>query len=456
MIWDPLLIQKYNLSGPRYTSYPTAPLFDASISKIALIDRMLRPSDAPISLYFHIPFCAHLCYYCACNKIVTKQYDKGEEYVELLGEEIRLRSLMIDADRPVTQLHFGGGTPTFLSESQWQQLFDVINRHFSLITNGSQDYSVEIDPREISKSKLTLLTTMGINRVSIGVQDFDIAVQRAIHRIQPVEIVEKLVNDCRELGIRSINFDLIYGLPFQTLDGFKETLNIVLRLQPERISVFNYAHLPERFPAQKRIPEENLPSAEMKLHILKMTIDTLIENGYVYIGMDHFAKPDDTLTIAQNEGKLQRNFQGYTTHADTDLIAFGVSAISNLGGVYIQNHTDLSLYQNSIENGQLPIMKGYISDNDDRIRHQVIMTLISQFRLSFQAIEQEFTIRFKEYFAVELAKLKQLELDGIIEILSQQEDTIIKVTDRGRLLIRCVCMVFDKHLNSVVKYSKVI
>ena len=417
---------------------------------------MLRPSDAPISLYFHIPFCAHLCYYCACNKIVTKQYDKGEEYVELLGEEIRLRSLMIDADRPVTQLHFGGGTPTFLSESQWQQLFDVINRHFSLITNGSQDYSVEIDPREISKSKLTLLTTMGINRVSIGVQDFDLSVQKAIHRIQPVEMVEELVNDCRELSIRSINFDLIYGLPFQTLDGFKETLNIVLRLQPERISVFNYAHLPERFPAQKRIPEENLPSAEMKLHILKMTIDTLIENGYVYIGMDHFAKPDDTLTIAQNEGKLQRNFQGYTTHADTDLIAFGVSAISNLSGVYIQNHTDLSLYQNSIENGQLPIMKGYISDNDDRIRHQVIMTLISQFRLSFQAIEQEFTIRFKEYFAVELAKLKQLELDGIIEILSQQEDTIIKVTDRGRLLIRCVCMVFDKHLNSVVKYSKVI
>jgi len=374
----------------------------------------------------------------------------------LLGEEIRLRSLMIDADRPVTQLHFGGGTPTFLSESQWQQLFDVINRHFSLITNGSQDYSVEIDPREISKSKLTLLTTMGINRVSIGVQDFDLSVQKAIHRIQPVEMVEELVNDCRELSIRSINFDLIYGLPFQTLDGFKETLNIVLRLQPERISVFNYAHLPERFPAQKRIPEENLPSAEMKLHILKMTIDTLIENGYVYIGMDHFAKPDDTLTIAQNEGKLQRNFQGYTTHADTDLIAFGVSAISNLSGVYIQNHTDLSLYQNSIENGQLPIMKGYISDNDDRIRHQVIMTLISQFRLSFQAIEQEFTIRFKEYFAVELAKLKQLELDGIIEILSQQEDTIIKVTDRGRLLIRCVCMVFDKHLNSVVKYSKVI
>ncbi|SBS33920.1 Oxygen-independent coproporphyrinogen-III oxidase [Marinomonas spartinae] len=456
MIWDPLLIQKYNLSGPRYTSYPTAPLFDASISKIALIDRMLRPSDAPISLYFHIPFCAHLCYYCACNKIVTKQYDKGEEYVELLEEEVRLRSLMIDANRPVTQLHFGGGTPTFLSEPQWQQLFDVINRHFSLITDGSQDYSVEIDPREISKSKLTLLTNMGINRVSIGVQDFDISVQKAIHRIQSVEMVEELVHDCRELGIGSINFDLIYGLPFQTLDGFKETLNTVLRLQPERISVFNYAHLPERFPAQKRILDENLPSAEIKLHILKMTIDTLIENGYVYIGMDHFAKPDDNLTIAQEEGKLQRNFQGYTTHADTDLIAFGVSSISNLNGVYIQNHTDLSLYQNSIENGQLPIMKGYISDKDDRIRHQVIMTLISQFKLSFQTIEQEFNIYFKEYFAVELAKLKQLESDGIIEIISHPEDTIIKVTDRGRLLIRCVCMAFDKHLNSVVKYSKVI
>uniref|UniRef100_A6VXH7 Coproporphyrinogen-III oxidase n=1 Tax=Marinomonas sp. (strain MWYL1) TaxID=400668 RepID=A6VXH7_MARMS len=456
MIWDSSLIAKYDLSGPRYTSYPTAPQFDSSISKIALIDKMLTPSEAPLSLYFHIPFCAHLCYYCACNKIVTKQYDKGAEYVELLGEEMRLRSLMLDHSRQVTQLHFGGGTPTFLTEELIEVLFENIQQHFNLINDGTQDYSIEIDPREISRSKLELLTKKGINRISIGVQDFDIKVQEAIHRVQPVQMVTELVTDARELGIKSINFDLIYGLPYQSIEGFRETLAQVIALSPERISLFNYAHLPDRFRAQRRISDDSLPISSMKLDLLKMSIEYLIAAGYDYIGMDHFAKPTDSLAIAQKQGKLQRNFQGYTTHAGTDLVAFGVSAISDLNGVYIQNHTDLSIYRSSIERGQLAIAKGYISDLDDRIRHQVIMTLISQFELNTATIEQKYNIRFFEYFSEEMENLTPMTKDGMLDIDRSGMQTTIKVTERGRLLIRCICMVFDKYLNGTIKYSKVI
>jgi oxygen-independent coproporphyrinogen-3 oxidase len=456
MIWDSSLIGKYNLSGPRYTSYPTAPQFDSTISKIALIDKMLMPSEKPLSLYFHIPFCAHLCYYCACNKIVTKQYDKGVEYVELLGEEMRLRSLMLDHTRKVTQLHFGGGTPTFLTEELIQSLFNGIKQHFNLINDGTQDYSIEIDPREITYSKLKLLTDMGINRISIGVQDFDSKVQEAIHRIQPIKMVADLVSDARKLNIKSINFDLIYGLPYQSMEGFRATLADVVALSPERISLFNYAHLPERFRSQRRILDESLPSPSMKLDLLKMSIESLISAGYEYIGMDHFAKPSDSLAKAQKQGRLQRNFQGYTTHAGTDLIAFGVSAISDLSGTYMQNYTDLSHYRSSIEKGQLAIAKGYISDVDDRIRHQIIMTLIAQFELNTVLIEQKYNISFFEYFAEEVDNLKPMIKDGMVEIDSCGMQTTIKVTERGRLLIRCICMVFDKYLSGTIKYSKVI
>jgi oxygen-independent coproporphyrinogen-3 oxidase len=456
MIWDSSLIGKYDLSGPRYTSYPTAPQFDSTISKIALIDKMLMPSEKPLSLYFHIPFCAHLCYYCACNKIVTKQYDKGVEYVELLGEEMRLRSLMLDHTRKVTQLHFGGGTPTFLTEELIRSLFNGIKQHFNLINDGTQDYSIEIDPREITYSKLKLLTEMGINRISIGVQDFDSKVQEAIHRIQPIKMVADLVGDARKLNIKSINFDLIYGLPYQSMEGFKATLADVVALSPERISLFNYAHLPERFRSQRRILDESLPAPSMKLDLLKMSIESLISAGYEYIGMDHFAKPSDSLAKAQKQGRLQRNFQGYTTHAGTDLIAFGVSAISDLSGTYMQNYTDLSHYRSSIEKGQLAIAKGYISDVDDRIRHQIIMTLIAQFELNTVLIEQKYNISFFEYFAEEVDNLKPMIKDGMVEIDSCGMQTTIKVTERGRLLIRCICMVFDKYLNNSIKYSKVI
>lgn len=456
MIWDTVLINKYDLSGPRYTSYPTAPQFNASISKIALIDKMIMPSSNKLSLYFHIPFCAHLCYYCACNKIVTKKYEKGREYVELLGEEMRLRSLMLDQSREVTQLHFGGGTPTFLTEELIEVLFDNIQQHFTLINDGSQDYSIEIDPREISRSKLKLLSDKGINRISIGVQDFDLKVQKAIHRVQPIEMVTDLVKDARDLGISSINFDLIYGLPYQSIEGFENTLADVVKLSPERISLFNYAHLPDRFQAQKRILDESLPTAELKLAILKMSIEYLINAGYEYIGMDHFAKPDDSLAKAQKEGQLQRNFQGYTTHAGTDLIAFGVSAISDIQGVYIQNHTDLAQYQSSLEKGQLAISKGYISNLDDRIRHHVIMTLMSQFKLNTHEVEKKFSIRFFDYFSMEVDKLLPMIEDGMIEINDDGMQTVIEVTERGRLLIRCICMVFDKYLHGEIKYSKVI
>ncbi|MCV2402794.1 oxygen-independent coproporphyrinogen III oxidase [Marinomonas sp. C2222] len=456
MIWDASLISKYNLTGPRYTSYPTAPQFNESISKISLVDKMLAPSDSPLSLYFHIPFCAHLCYYCGCNKIVTKQYDKGDEYVELLGEEMRLRSLMLDPNRQVTQLHFGGGTPTFLREEQLSKLFDYIKEYFNLINDGSQDYSIEIDPREISKSKLELLHRMGINRVSIGVQDFNSQVQKAVHRIQSFELVKDLVSDVRNLGIKSVNFDLIYGLPNQTVEGVRESLKKALSLSPDRISLFNYAHLPERFPAQKRIPAESLPPADSKLAILKMSIQLLIESGYEYIGMDHFAKPTDSLALAQKEELLQRNFQGYTTHLGTELIAFGVSSISNLNGIYIQNHTNLDRYKTCIENGQLAINKGYISDFDDKLRHRVIMTLITSFKLECHIIEKEFDICFHEYFQNEVAKLREYLDDGMLEILQNNNKVTYKVTGKGRLLIRCICMVFDKYLGQNTSYSKVI
>ncbi|WP_417552746.1 oxygen-independent coproporphyrinogen III oxidase [Marinomonas fungiae] len=456
MLWDSKLIQKYNLAGPRYTSYPTAPQFTTEISKMELIGKMLEPSRSPLSLYFHVPFCAHLCYYCACNKIVTKQYDKGAEYVELLGEEMRLRALMIDQSRPVTQLHFGGGTPTFLSEENLATLFDIIKEHFNLVNDGSQDYSIEIDPREVNRSKLELLKSLGFNRVSLGIQDFNEDVQKAIHRIQSLELVTEVMSDVRELDYHSINFDLIYGLPKQTLEGFNETLDKVIALSPDRISVFNYAHLPQRFAPQRRILEEDLPTPDQKLALLKLSIDKLTDAGYVYIGMDHFAKPDDSLTKAQQEGHLQRNFQGYTTHAETDLLAFGVSAISQVSNAYFQNHTDLSLYQNSIENGQLAIMKGYISSNDDRIRHAVIMQLLCHNQLNSSAIEEQFGINFNEYFHSELDSLGNLQEDGVITVYYENANIQINITEVGRLLVRCVCMVFDKYLTSNSNFSKVI
>ncbi|MCZ2720311.1 oxygen-independent coproporphyrinogen III oxidase [Marinomonas sp. 15G1-11] len=452
MLWNTELIEKYNLSGPRYTSYPTAPQFSTEISKIALIEKMLTPSSKPLSLYFHIPFCAHLCYYCACNKIVTKQYDKGREYIELLEEELRLRSLMIQNDRPVTQLHFGGGTPTFLSCESIKTLFNTIHQYFNLLDDDSGDYSIEVDPREINLEKLTCLRKLGFNRLSLGIQDFDERVQKAIHRSQSVNLVSELLEQARDLGFRSINFDLIYGLPFQSVESFERTLDIVIEMSPDRLSIFNYAHLPERFPSQKRILDTSLPNASTKLAMLKRISERLSEAGYIHIGMDHFAKKSDSLTIAQKNKELKRNFQGYTTHDETDLIAFGTSAISNFNNTYTQNHVNLEMYQKAIENGQLPIVKGYISTEEDLVRQFVIMSLICHFELNLEELKLKFNVSFDSYFAKEIVELHKLEKDNIVKL----DHNKLQVTDTGRLLIRCVCMIFDQYLNNGIRYSKVI
>ncbi|WCN09382.1 oxygen-independent coproporphyrinogen III oxidase [Marinomonas mediterranea] len=456
MLWDSNLIQKYNISGPRYTSYPTAPQFTGDVSKMELIGRMMEGSNLPISLYFHIPFCAHLCYYCACNKVVTKKYDKGAEYVELLAEEMRLRALMLDRDRKVTQLHLGGGTPTFLSVDNMRTLFKHVEENFNLVKDDSQDFSIEIDPREVDNAQLVLLKEFGFNRVSLGIQDFDPVVQKAIHREQSRELVAKVLDDVRTAGFKSVNFDLIYGLPHQTTTSFMQTIDSVIELNPERISVFNYAHLPSRFAAQRRINDEDLPSADEKMSILKESINALVRAGYRYIGMDHFAKPDDPLAVAQDNHELQRNFQGYTTNANTDLIAFGVSAISKIDGTYVQNHSDLALYQNSVENGQLAIMKGYISTRDDMIRHDVIMKLMCDFCLDSREISTKYRLNFMHYFTKEIEGLEQLKKDGIVRIDRETDHIIITVTAVGRLLVRRVCMLFDQHLNKQTTFSKII
>lgn len=455
MLWNTQLIHKYNISGPRYTSYPTAPQFDANISKLSLIENMLLPSNKPLSLYFHVPYCAKLCYYCACNKVITSDYKKGDEYLELLIEEIRLKSLMVSEDREVQQLHFGGGTPTFLSIQAFTKLINYIKQHFNILNDDKGEYSIEVDPREISREKLTALRELGFNRLSFGIQDFNKRVQTTINRIQSYELIDDLMTASRALSYQSINFDLIYGLPYQTVDSFTETLDQVIKLDPDRISVFNYAHIPRRFASQRQIPEDKLPDGDTKLAILKLCIDKLTDAGYQYIGMDHFAKPTDSLAKAQNEGELKRNFQGYTTHADCDLLAFGTSAISQIGHTYVQNHTATKDYRKSIESGQLAIMKGYMSNRDDKIRHNVIMSLICNFELDTSAVESEFDIVFKHYFKNELKELLKLEEDGIIE-LSNDPHLVIRVTDSGRLLIRCICMTFDKYLNNVISYSKVI
>ena len=455
-MWDQNLIEKYNVSGPRYTSYPTALSFDKDIKRILLIDKMMTSASRSLSLYFHIPFCAHLCYYCACNKIVTKQHSKADEYLELLEEEVRLKSLILNDTNRVTQLHFGGGTPTFLTVNQFKKLFAIIEQYFTLDTSGDHDFSVEIDPRQVSPEHIDLLVSKGINRISIGVQDFDLTVQKAIHRVQTFEQVAKLMLLLRQKRINSINFDLIYGLPYQSLNNFNLTLDKVINLKPDRVSVFNYAHLPERFAPQRRIASDTLPNAKLKLELLELATRRLLEAGYEHIGMDHFAKPSDPLATAKLQGRLQRNFQGYTTHAETALIGFGCSAISDINDAFVQNHTDMNLYKNSILNGQLPIAKGYIKTQDDIIRNQIIMQLICNLNLDISAIEARYGICFKDYFANEVLLLQPMIDDGILNINLTSSSYTLSVSASGRQIIRCICMVFDKHLPQRAAYSKVI
>ncbi|WP_223788602.1 oxygen-independent coproporphyrinogen III oxidase [Marinicella meishanensis] len=457
--FDLALIKKHNLSGPRYTSYPTAVVFNDDYREANhrknLLNHWAAATDQPLSLYFHIPFCDTLCFFCACNKIATKKRDKADVYLDYLEREIILQAALIPPTRVVEQMHFGGGTPTFLTHPQLRRLMRMIEQHFNLLQDDRRDYSIEIDPREAAPETIQLLADLGFNRFSMGVQDVQLKVQQAVNRIQPIELTAQAIERCRQNGAKSINVDLIYGLPHQTHDSFKDTLAQVIALSPDRLSVFNYAHLPHLFMPQKRIREQDLPSPNEKLRILQMTIEDLTAAGYVYIGMDHFAKPDDELTRAQQNGTLQRNFQGYTTHAECDLLAMGVSAISLVNDSFSQNNKTLEAYYQQIELGQIPIMKGYQLNQDDRIRKQVIQDLSCHFKVNRQAIAQQFNIDFETYFATELQQLQGLVDDGLVQL----DEASIQVTAKGRLLIRNICMVFDFHLRQQQQqqqFSKVI
>ncbi len=452
-------IKRYDKAGPRYTSYPTAVAFTPDFSQEDYLrhakNSNLEENNKPLSLYFHIPFCDTICFYCACNKIATKDYSKTDVYLDYLYREIDIQSKLFDKSRVVEQLHWGGGTPTFLNHQQIRALMDYTKKSFNLLDDDSGDYSIEIDPRSVSDETIKVLRKVGFNRFSLGVQDINDAVQKAVNRIQPINQTQAIIDACRDNNAKSISIDLIYGLPLQTVDSFAKTLKKIIEISPDRISLFNYAHLPHLFKPQRRINEDELPKAKDKLEILQKSIDSLIQAGYNYIGMDHFAKPDDELAIAQQEGKLHRNFQGYTTHAQCDLIAMGVSAISSVNNSYSQNEKDLDGYYQSIDNKKLPIIRGVSLDDDDQLRRTVIQQLSCHFCLNFKDIESLYDIHFNEYFQDELIELQSMIEDDLLAI----ENDNIEVSPSGRLLIRKICMVFDKYLKNKQneqRFSKVI
>jgi len=455
--WDLDLIKRYDLSGPRYTSYPTAVQFDPALAASDLVNCAQQTSDlsAPLSLYVHIPFCEHVCYYCACNKVITRNRNKAQPYLDTVYREMARLSEWYSNNRPVTQLHWGGGTPTFISHDQMRELMGQMRQHFNLLDDDSGDYSIEIDPREASEETIKVLREIGFNRISLGLQDIDPKVQQAVNRVQSIEQTRLILDAARAEGFRSLNLDLIYGLPFQSLEGFQRTLETVIDMNPDRLSVFNYAHLPDRFRSQKHIEEVTLPSPDTKLAILESTINTLLDAGYVYIGMDHFAKPDDELAVAQREGHLHRNFQGYTTHADCDLVAMGVSAISQIGSVYYQNEHEIAAYTKAVETQEHAIKRGVQLSADDHLRRRVITQLICHFELEKVQIESEFDIRFDDYFADALHELNQFTKDGLVELSPER----ISVTPAGRLLIRRICMSFDAYIpksENVQRFSRII
>jgi oxygen-independent coproporphyrinogen-3 oxidase len=458
LLFDSELIRRYDKAGPRYTSYPTAVQFhgdygDAQYRTAAAATNGQTP-PVPLSLYFHIPFCDTLCFYCGCNKVVTKNRARAVPYLECLHKEIVMQAALFDRDRPVDQLHWGGGTPTFISHDEMRALMAKTREHFTLRSDDSGEYSIEVDPREIDDHTVAVLRELGFNRLSLGVQDFDPQVQKAVNRLQSAEETLMMITQARRQGFKSISIDLIYGLPLQSTESFARTLDKVIAAGPDRLSVFNYAHLPELFMPQRRIKAEDLPSPAEKLDILRMTIERLAAAGYVYIGMDHFAKPDDELAIAQRNGSLYRNFQGYSTHADCDLVAMGVTAIGMVGDTYSQNAKTLEKYYQMIGAGKLPVSRGIHLDADDLLRREVITQLICHFELRISNIARRFDIDFSRYFCAELEELRTMADDGLIAL----ERDIIRVLPAGRLLIRNVCMVFDRYLHESrgQRFSKVI
>ena len=438
------LIKRYDRAGPRYTSYPTAVQFseDYTLADYERNAALSNQSAKALSLYFHLPFCDTICYYCACNKVITKDRSKADPYLQRLHKEIAMQAKLFDPARKVDQLHWGGGTPTFISHQQMRDLMNVTRKHFNLHDDDQGEYSIEIDPREVTADSIKLLRDIGFNRMSLGVQDFNPEVQKAVNRIQGEDITLNALQTARDTGFKSVSVDLIYGLPLQTVDSFSETLTQIIDINPDRISVFNYAHLPELFKPQRRINETELPSAAEKLDILKMSIENLTNAGYVYIGMDHFAKPDDELAIAQQQGLLYRNFQGYATHADCDLIGLGITSIGTVGRSFAQNVKTLDDYNERIDSGQLAVFRGVEIDDDDIIRRDAIMKLICHFTLDIDKFEADNSITFNKYFSDERVELKTMADDGLLEL----SDRAITVTSKGRLLIRNICMVFDRYL----------
>ena len=454
-VFDTALIKKYDKAGPRYTSYPTAPMFHENINAETYSETLKRAatSDTPLSLYVHIPFCDTVCYYCGCFKIVTKNREFTPPYLDHLEKEMDMVAALVGKKRQVTQLHWGGGTPTFLNDNEIRRLFSGLRERFNFADEG--EYSIEIDPRECGPNTIRVLREVGFNRLSMGVQDIDPVVQKAVNRIQPIEITRRVIEDARKEGFYSISIDLMYGLPLQTMERFDATLDQVIELSPDRIALFNYAHLPHMFMPQRRINEADIPAPETKLAILEHSINKLLAAGYVFIGMDHFAKPDDEMAVALREGKLQRNFQGYSTHADADMIGFGISSIGFIEGSYFQNEKDQQLYYQKLEDGEFPIQRGYTLTDEDHLRRFVIMRLMCDFGLDFSMVEKAFGIDFKAHFTGELSDLIPMQEDGLLKLT----DRGFSVLPAGRLLIRNIAMVFDEHLRKKqeeVRFSKVI
>lgn len=458
--WDEQIIQRYDMAGPRYTSYPTAPQFQDTFSQSSLFRAIVRSNLAhrDLSLYFHIPFCETLCYYCGCNKVVTNNKGRSLPYIQRMIEELSLYADMFDPEKTVRQLHWGGGTPTFISDEEMTLLMASTRELFKFADEDTGEFSVEIHPGKVSISTMAHLRELGFNRVSMGVQDFNEQVQQAVNRFNTFEEVASLTRALREQAYKSISIDLIYGLPLQNKQTLHETLQRVIDLEPDRLSLFNYAHMPHLFKSQRLIRDEDLPPAEEKLAMLHHAIDSLQQAGYIYIGMDHFAKPTDDLVIAQQQGKLQRNFQGYSTHGDCDLLAVGVSSISMIDNVYVQNARELNGYQQKMDMGLLPIAKGFTLNQEDVLRRFVINQLICNCELSFYELQKRFDIIPQQHFTNELQQLQPMVEDGLITI----DSSGIKVHNKGRLLIRRVCMVFDEYLKAKgenvhpIRYSKII
>ncbi len=457
---QPELLQRYDVAGPRYTSYPTADRFVEAFGEADYLQALAQCREGlfagnalGLSLYVHIPFCESLCYYCACNKIITKHHERGVEYLRYLQREIELNTAHLGKGKTVSQLHLGGGSPTFLSDALLRQLTQMLKEHFVLSPEG--EYSIEVDPRTVNLQRLSALAEMGFNRLSFGVQDFDAAVQKAVHRIQPEQQVFDLVAESRRLGFESINTDLIYGLPKQTPQSFERTLAQMLNLRPDRIALYAYAHLPERFKPQRRIHTDDLPSASDKVLMLSNAMRTLMQAGYVYVGMDHFALPQDALAIAKRQGRLHRNFQGYSTQPDCDLIGLGVSAIGRVGATHSQNVKTLEEYYDLLDQDHLPIQRGMGLSRDDLVRRTVIMALMCQGRVLFESIELSHWVNFKQYFSQELQALEPMQAQGLVRVDAHG----IEVTPLGWFFVRGVAMVFDKYLQADrnrARFSKII